>query len=339
MSKLPWPGVKRVKAKGRVYWYWTRSEVRVRLPDPYTDTDAFMRKMAHLGRVAAAGRQSRGGTFGALAATFRTMPAFTNLRPNTRRSYGRYLDRLIVAYGDAPVREITREDVQTRVMDANADTPAAANMMLHAMRAVFKFACKRIAGLKDPTAEIEVYAAKGEHEPWPDHILASALTSEDLHFRRAVALHYYTGQRTGDACAMAWNAISGNAISVKQEKTNEPLKLDMLAELHAELAATPRVAIVILTNRRGGPLTPGTFYKWCVQFSAKHGLRRTAHGLRKNAVNALIEAGCDAFEVMSVTGHRSLAMVQHYANKRNQPKINLVATGKWAASTKREREN
>ncbi len=312
----------------------------MRLPDPYTQPDAFIRKRDHLARIATKteGAQ-RAGTFGAMVKIYMTMPAFTDLRPNSRRSYARYLERLVVTYGDAPLQEIDREDVQSRVMDANADTQGAANLMLYAMRAVFKFASKRVKGLTDPTAGIEIYAAKGEHEPWPDDMLAAALSSKDDCFRRAVALHYYTGQRTGDACAMAWNAISGDAISVKQEKTDEPLRLTMHPGLQSELATTPKTAIVILTNKRGQALTPGTFYKWCVEFGAGYGLRRTPHGLRKNAVNAIIEAEGTPFEVMSVTGHRSLAMVQHYASRRNQPNINKVAMNKWASKTKGEREN
>lgn len=340
MHKLPWPGVKRVKAKGRFYFYWTRSRPTVRLPDPYSDTDAFMRKLAHLGRVAVyAADKRRTGTFGAMATVYRTMPAFTDLKPNSRRSYSRYLDRLLRAYGDAPLTEITREDFQARVMDANADTPGAANHMLHVARAVFKFAGKRVANLADPTAEIEPYANKTEREPWRADILAAALASDDDEFRRAVALHYYTGQRTGDACAMAWGSVRGDAIEVRQEKTGEPLTINLHPDLTAELATTPRRAIVILTNKRGLALQPDAFRKWCRAFSEPHGLKLTAHGLRKNEVNALFEAGCTAVEVMAVSGHRSLSMVELYGKKRNQPRLNSVATAKWAASTKREREN
>ncbi len=340
MFRSPWPGVTRKRAKGRFYWYWTRSKPFVRLPDPYSDPDAFMRKMAHLGRVAGvAAERNRSGTFGAMAALYRTMPAFTDLKPNTRRSYDRYLLRLNRAYGDAPIREVTREDFQTRVMDANADTPGAANHMLHVARAVFKFAGKRVRDLVDPTAEIEPYGKRSEREPWPADVLQAALASDDDEFRRAVALHYYTGQRTGDACAMAWGSVRGDAIEVRQEKTGEPLTINLHPSLTAELATSPRRAIVILTNKRGFALQPDAFRKWCHAFSAPYGLKLTAHGLRKNAVNALFEAGCTAAEVMAVSGHRSLSMVELYGRKRNQPRLNSVATAKWAASTKRKREN
>ena len=45
------------------------------------------------------------------------------------------------------------------------------------------------------------------------------------------------------------------------------------------------------------------------------------HGLRKCAARKLAEAGCSEQEIMSVTGHRTSAMVAHYtkgANKKRQ---------------------
>jgi predicted transcriptional regulator len=54
------------------------------------------------------------------------------------------------------------------------------------------------------------------------------------------------------------------------------------------------------------------------------------HGLRKNAVNTLIEAGCTVGEVSAITG-QTLAMVEHYAKQRNNLKLAKRAMGKWEA--------
>lgn len=44
------------------------------------------------------------------------------------------------------------------------------------------------------------------------------------------------------------------------------------------------------------------------------------HGLRKNAVNKLLEVGCTEKEVESITG-QSPAMVAHYSKRVNQLKL------------------
>jgi hypothetical protein len=52
------------------------------------------------------------------------------------------------------------------------------------------------------------------------------------------------------------------------------------------------------------------------------------HGLRKNAVNALLEAGCSAAEAASISG-QSLQMVEHYAKQRAQARLADAAVLKW----------
>lgn len=343
--KSLWPGVRSKTAKGRRYWYWIRvaeGAPWVRLPDPYQDADSFMRKLAHLQRVSSAIEQRRReGTFGALVAQYRQSSHYKEkLSDNTRISYDRYLGRLLVAYADAPLVEMTPEDIQMRVMDANEDTPAAADAMLSILRTLYKFARKRQRGLEDWTAGIDLFNDHEPRPPWPEHILAAALHSQDPLFRLAVKLALYTGQRPGDVCAMTWNTVQGGMIRVKQQKTKTPLEIVMHPELVDELAAAERAKshIFILSNRRGGPLTGAVFLKWCQAFSRSFGGNFTPHGLRANATNELFEAGCSSAEVASITGHKSLAMLEHYGKRRDQPKLARRAIGKWTV-TEQEREN
>jgi integrase len=311
----------------------------VRLPDPYTDPDGFERKLAHLRRIAVKIAQTqREGTFGAVVERYRA----TELKrraASTQRHYGFYLDRLLVAYADAPLVEMTPEDIQQRVMDANADTPGAADFMLNILRTLYRFASKRQRGLKDWTDGIEKYGHQSEREPWPQHVLDAALKSDKDLFRLAVALHLYTGQRTGDACAMTWRAADGGFIRVRQQKTAEPLEIPLHPNLKAELDRADRSGVVILTNKRGGSLKPDAFRKWCIAFGNEFGVRIGPHGLRKNATNELFELGCTAAQVASITGHRSLAMLEHYGKRRSQPKLARAAIDIWSGKTKREREN
>src|SRR3546814_5689811 len=88
-------------------------------------------------------------------------------------------------------------DIQRRVMDANQETPGAANMMLAILKALYKFAAKRHRNLEDWTAGIELYEKGAERQAWPDDVLEAALQSDDEPFRRAVTLALYTGQRPG----------------------------------------------------------------------------------------------------------------------------------------------
>jgi len=343
-KNLPWPGVRTKKAKGRVYHYWARTTPWTRLPDPYADPDGFMRAMARLQRMGALDdERTRTGTFGGLVTAYRRDKKYRDLSDSTRANYDHYLSRLLVAYSAAPLRELTREDIQTRVMDANQDTPGAADMMLSILRTLHKFAVKRHRGIEDWTAGIDPFGNQTEREPWPDDLLALALSSEAVAFRRAVALTLYTGQRVGDVCGMTWGMVRADGIYFRQQKT----KVEMVIPLHRNLAALvnelPRSDrhLFLLSNEQGDPLRPDTFGRWCRKFCADNGHgRRSPHGLRKNATIELFEHGCTTAEVAAITGHKSLGMLEHYGKKRSQPKIARLATAKWQGTeTKREREN
>lgn len=338
------PGVRRKRAKGKTYHYFSGATPWVRLPDPATRPDEFMRKLAHLQRVAATNTEkSRQGTFGGLVAVYRQSKKFADLSANTREVYERYLTRLLARYHAAPLSEITPEDIQVHVLDANEATPGAANAMLSILRVLFTYALKRNRRLEDWTAGLEPFAKDeaNERQPWPDHLLSAALTSDDEVFCRAITLALYTGQRPGDVCAMTWGAVKDGEIEVRQQKTGARLTIEMHPELRAMLETAPRSDrhLFILSNHRGDPLTAGTFLKWCQDFTRARGCNRTPHGLRKNATNELFEAGCSTAQVAAITGHRSIKMLEHYAKGRNQAELGRVAMGKWGTKTKREREN
>ncbi|CDO38294.1 putative Integrase [Novosphingobium sp. KN65.2] len=332
------------RAKGRTYYYWARTEPWSRLPNPYDDPDGFMRAIARLQRIGALeDERTRTGTFGGLVAAYRKDRKYLDRSASTRANYDHYLSRLLAAYASAPLRELTREDIQTRVMDANQDTPGAADMMLSILRNLYKFAVKRHRGIEDWTLGVEPYGNQSEREPWPDDLLALALASENASFRRAVALTLYTGQRVGDVCSMTWGMIRADALHFRQQKTKAEMVIPLYPKLSALVSDLPRSDrhLFLLSNEQGGPLIPDTFGRWCRKFCADNGHeRRTAHGLRKNATIELFEAGCTTAEVAAITGHKSLGMLDHYGKKRSQPKIARLATAKWqGAETKREREN
>lgn len=334
-KRVAWPGVAVKTAKGRTYHYWTRATPWERLPDPVDDPDGFMRRLAHLQRVSLREKESRAGTLAETVRLYRMSPAFTDRSTNTRQVYGMYLDRLVEIFPEGRLEEITRPLVQRYVMDEHADTRGAANMMLRVLNNVFKWAASRPGGedLKNPTKGIEEYDGK-EYQPWPEHLLKAALASKDAHFGVAVALHLYTGQRTGDVCRMTWNAVTADGwIPVKQQKTGTELLIPVHPALSTALRDAPRGAVTMLTNKLGQPLKPSTFLAWVGAFAATHETHLVPHGLRKNAVNALLEAGCSTAEVSSVTG-QSLQMVEHYAKGRNQTKLADVAMLKWAGGQK-----
>jgi hypothetical protein len=63
-------------------------------------------------------------------------------------------------------------------------------------------------------------------------------------------------------------------------------------------------------------------------FAANLGAKIVPHGLRKNAVIALLELGCSVAETASISG-QTLQLVEHYAKQRNQAKLSDAAVLRW----------
>jgi integrase len=60
------------------------------------------------------------------------------------------------------------------------------------------------------------------------------------------------------------------------------------------------------------------------------------HGLRKLAAAELADAGCSVHEIASITGHRSLSMVQLYTRTADQERLAGAAIVRLQISDKRQ---
>ena len=108
-----------------------------------------------------------------------------------------------------------------------------------------------------------------------------------------------------------------------QAKTGEELWIPEHSELTAELARGNQSHMSLLTTSKGKAFDPIYFGAWFADAICDAALPDDCvlHGLRKCAARKLAEAGCSEREIMSVTGHRTTAMVAHYtkgADKKRQ---------------------
>lgn len=320
--------VRRKVAKGKTYYYFdtgTKANgkpVLKRLPD-LRDPD-FGRMLS----AAQSGRTRRGKingvlTIAGLADLYEKSPEFRKLAPRTRQNYECYLDRARQRLGIAPANELKPQDVRL-VHDEMADQTGAANQFVRVLGSLYSWGRKRGHVAAKPTEGVDLFD-ETPHEPWPQWLLEEAL--QDKEVQLPVALLYYTAQRIGDVCRMRWSDVRDGAIAVKQEKTGKSLSIPFHAELANLLAEQPRDALTIL-SREGRKLREaglrGTLKAW----ASDRGQEIVPHGLRKNAVIALLECGCSIAETAAISG-QTLQMVEHYAKERNQAKLASAAILRW----------
>jgi enterobacteria phage integrase len=141
--------------------------------------------------------------------------------------------------------------------------------------------------------------------------------------RLSFTLLLYTGQRGSDVHRMQWTDLVGGAIRVAQQKTKTKLTIPLHSDLKALLAVACREHATIVSTSYKKPFSVKGFGQMMTVAIRKAALpqRCKPHGLRKAAARRLVEAGCSASEIMSITGHKTLAEVERYTRAAQQERL------------------
>lgn len=330
MAKLPkLKFVKFTRVKGKIYAYFNTGKkvdgklVFAPLP-PFSSAGFFDSYGAMMG--ARTKRETRAGTIADLVQAYQKSPQFESKSPATRAIYASTMRRVVELFGEFPVDDLQLADI-TDALENDITSNGSRNIFVAVVGVLYAYA--RIKGLCDrnPAKGIGPFEM-GTHEPWPAELLDAALQADDATIRLAVHLLYYTGQRIGDVLVMRWDDIRDGAVFVVPQKTKKKkpiaLRIPLHSALEAELAQTRKGGLTILADDIGKPITQDRMRRALQTFAKDRGFHAVPHGLRKNAVNTLLEKGCTVAEVASITG-QSFQMVEHYARRVDQHRLGDAA--------------
>jgi integrase len=329
MTTLP-QYVREKKAKGRTYYYFDLGKGddgrRLLAPLPHIKDPRFGGALARA-KATRTNRKNKKDTLtlDGMIRSFERSPEYRGKSEATKKSYSIYLAKANLmltsaSSGSPPAKEVDRSDV-LKIRDALADTPGAANQTVRAIGALYKWARDRHGITHNPAHDIKLYPAT-PHEPWPEALLEAAIA--DPQVGMSVALLYFTGQRIDDTITMKWSDIHGDMMSVFNQKKDKQVEVPILPELATMLAKQGKPAITILANSNGRPWTQGGLRTKLQDWAKERGYKVVPHGLRKNAVISLLEAGCTHAEVSGITD-QSIQMVEHYAKRVNKSRLGRAA--------------
>lgn len=260
------------------------------------------------------------GSLGMLIQEYRRSPGFLLLSPRTQTNYLRAIGHLDKLY-DALVANIKRRHV-IKYRDSFRKKPAIANKIVAVFSVLMQHAVEMEYRETNPAQRVG-FLPLGEYRRWSDEEIAFAFETFPERLRRAIVLALYTGQRQGDILAMRWSDYDGDGINVVQQKTGVKLWIPCHSALKAEIEAwkrEDRTSTTIVASSLGRPYTGMSFSSLFSVEIKKHreltGL--VFHGLRKTAAAKLAEAGCTTHEIASITGHKTLAMLQKYTIEAEQ---------------------
>ncbi len=277
---------------------------------------------AQVGNIGAA--RTKPGSFNALCVSYYRSPEFRGLKPSTQAMRKNIIERFRNEHGDKPIARLGRAHIKD-IIGAKANTPEAANNLLKVLRVLLAYAADDGMIASNPALTVKRYKSEGEgFHTWTEAEIARFQAKHPIGTRAglASALLLYTAQRRGDIVHMGWQHVRGDAIAVRQQKTDTPLLIPMHPELARSLTSVPRTNLTFLVTERGAPFTAAGFGNWFREQCNLAGLPQcSAHGLRKAAATRLANAGCSTNQIMAITGHKSLSQVAPYVREADQQRL------------------
>jgi integrase len=333
-KRLP-PHVDKNRAKGRTYLSFRKGKgPRIRLPD-----DPSSPEFAQAYAAAMAGetidnrvtlKTDGAGTLGALISDKKN-GSFQRLRATSKKGYTTRLETMRVEHGHRSVIGLTRDRINTTILQPYADRPAAALDTLKKLRILINHAIS-IGWLKnDPSAGIKRPKTK-EIRSWTDAELAAFEARWPLgtNQRTAYALMLHVGTARVDVHGITWAQIDSSGVAYKRSKTGVAVDVGMQNGLRIALDAAPRKHVTIINTELGRPFTINGFSGFMRDAITAAGLPMDCkpHGLRKTLGRLAADADVSAHDIMALLGHTTLKEAENYTRDADRRKGGRRATGK-----------
>lgn len=329
MKQTTLPYLQLITRQGKTYVYFRKGTVRKRLPDNLDSkefADAYWQ--CRTGKAKASSKH----TWEALIVSYYSSPEYASLAAGTRANYRRHCEEIREKNGTKDMRNFRRKHA-IEARDKLQETWSKANERLSVLSMLCRHAVDKEWIERNPVVDIAKLRG-GEYEPWPEAKLRAferfcENTGSTL-ARTAYEVAIGTGQRIGDCCDMTWDDFDGEFMSVVQEKTGAKISIYCPQRLRDYLARLPKAGRYIFAKNLTQPIGKRAVQKAVETVREGIGVMRgtdrlVIHGWRYTAAVRLAEAGCSDAEIQSVTGHRTLAMVQKYRARANQKRTSKRA--------------
>ena len=298
-----------------------RPKIRLRQDPGTAEFDAeYTMAVAGLAPTKKGGKPPiQAGTLRAFTVAYYGSVDFKQLGKRTQQVRRLILDKLVEQHGEKPMARLDQQGVKM-LRDSRADKPEAANGILKALRALFRFAVDAGLCQHNPATAVRYMPSKpGGFHTWTEDEIRQF---ESVHpigtpARLALALLLYTGQRRSDVVRIGPAHVRDGRITLVQEKNraHKPVtvSLPIIPALQAVLDMSELGDEAYLISALNKPFTAAgfgnRFRAWCNEAGLPN---CSAHGLRKATATRLAEHGATAHELMAVLGHSTLKQVSLY---------------------------
>lgn len=334
MAKQEFPYVSHFRDRhGKLRWRYRKDGVGVALGTDYGSPE-FLRRLnaAMKGERLPTGEATRKvisgsdpGSLASVVASWYGSAEFRNLAAITKYQYRNVAEKLREQHGSKSVLTLERRHIKDMMAD-KADTPAAANWIRRIMRMVLAHAVDTDVIKVNPADGIKKFVTNPDgYHTWTEDEIAAYYT---IHLsgslaHTAMTLMLYTGAARGDAVLLGKANLHGGRLQYRRKKMQGRAGVLIDIPMHPALvrcvAALPVGQGTFLQTEAGSVRSAGglgnLMREWCNTAALPE---CSSHGLRKACARRVTEAGATPHELMAVTGHKTLAEAQRYAETFNR---------------------
>lgn len=314
----------RIQRSGKVYYYYdTGSKPRHEIPlgDDYV---IAVQEWAKLHQA----QPTASMTVGWLIAKYKDSPTFCDLGEGTKADYGYALDKILEAFGDAPLDQVKPSHVVLYIDKRMETSKHRALREKSVMSMLYNWAIQREFVAFNPAGVVKTDRLPGRKNVYiSDEMLDAVYAQSPQDLKDAIDLAYYIGQRPADLLSMTLVKVRNGWLEYKQAKTSTPQRIAINADLSALLE---RIAarkdeykvhnLFLLVNERGEKMTKAMLRSRFEKARAAAGIAGADFQFRdlrrKSGTDLRDQAGLDAAQ--DLLGHASRAMTEHYTAARGK---------------------
>lgn len=286
--------------------------------------DAYFRAIRQLENCKNEGSVSyvKPGSIAMAIREYKKSPKFVSLKPETKTSYNRILDKINDTWGKLDITDITSAAVAGYQDKVGKTSPRMADVYVQLIRNVFTLCIRKGWAQTNPATDIKPQHKKKPHETWTNEEVQQAIRDCPERLGRVYKWLWRTGLRLSDCLSIERRMIEGNVLHIVESKTKTPLQIPLHSDLIEDLNTGPARLHHLFVSTKGGPWTRDGFKTVSDKalkkvFGEK---KKPLHGIRKTAISGLVEAGCSHEEVAAITG-QSKQMVEHYAKEHDRAEL------------------
>ena len=257
MATVEMPGLYKVVARGKVYWYAWRNGPRIEAK-PGT-REFFEEYLRHKNPFA----KLDGRKIGTWIAKFKASPEWADMSKSTKANWGPKLDAAKERFGDIAVSSFDKPEIRSHIKawrDQWRANPRTADIAKQALSRFCSYMVEEGALTTNPCTGIaSVYSSNRSEIIWLPDDMAVAEKWFPLEIYRATKFAALTGLRQ-EACLQAtWNRIDDNCLDMTGTKFGGKGRgiIPLYKELRDFLDGLPRKALTILTTQDGEPWKTG----------------------------------------------------------------------------------